>query len=452
MQIHFLAARGDTAGVLSQLDRGIDIDARDHDEFTPLMRAAGDRRSSVAMLELLTSRGANPNACSNEEDTCALGLAAKAGEPAKVERLLRSGARPRVDGSQAHQVLIDAAYGRAPARLEVVRQLIEAGADLNATSSYGESPLLVASRFGEFDLVRELLSCGADAAMLEWTPLMHAIVLGTADEVSNQLSGGASLTHRDHWRRTPLLLSAHVGDVVKAQIVRGQSGKSKSYAEDSSKAMMLAAMGDHADVLSWLISEGAEPNAADDFGYTPLMWAATWGAVACARILLSAGADVNRMNDAEEAAIHAIGSGVQGTSLVEILRTLVAAGADLNSVGGQGYCVLQTAASHHDPALVSAALAMGASPDATRTGETALHAAVAGDDPVIVRMLLDAGANPNARDVDGYTPLFCVQTVEVARMLIDAGADASLTDDCDEIAADKEADAELMDFLKRAAG
>jgi ankyrin repeat protein len=46
-------------------------------------------------------------------------------------------------------------------RLELVRRLIEAGADVNAISGDGSTPIFVASEVGNFDIVKCLLAHGA---------------------------------------------------------------------------------------------------------------------------------------------------------------------------------------------------------------------------------------------------------------------------------------------------
>jgi ankyrin repeat protein len=79
-------------------------------------------------------------------------------------------------------------------------------------------------------------------------------------------------------------------------------------------------------VLKLLIASGADPNqrASNQWGITPLMWAAEFGELEMAKTLLAAGADVNETNNIGATALH-------GAKNAEIARILIHAGADRNA-------------------------------------------------------------------------------------------------------------------------
>jgi len=54
-----------------------------------------------------------------------------------------------------------------------------------------------------------------------------------------------------------------------------------------------------------------------------------------------------------------------------------------------------------------------------------------------MRELLERGADANARDVDGWTPLFYAQSVEAVRLLRECGAEPTIADDVGERVRDK---------------
>jgi hypothetical protein len=185
----------------------------------------------------------------------------------------------------------------------------------------------VSSNSGRFDVVRVLLAAGADPAPLQWTPLMRAIALGSHDEVAREIEAGADLSAKDFWSRTPWLLSLQVGDIPKAKLLlragacridRGRCGK---------PPLMYPIFNEHLDMLRWLLSEGLNPNEPNDFGQTPLWEAVEAGSIACATILLDAGADIHHQYNSTPV--------LRSTDSLAMIRLLVDRGAELNDISDE---------------------------------------------------------------------------------------------------------------------
>ena len=152
------------------------------------------------------------------------------------------------------------------------------------------------------------------------------------------------------------------------------------------------------------LDAGADPNALDELGETPLYRAAESGPdPAIVRALLDAGADPNARTRYDWTVLHAGASG--GGS--EIVRLLLAAGADPHPRPRPDWTVLHAAAVGDDPAVVRLLLDVGADPNARRRdGGTPLHLATKrNSDSAVVAALLTVGADPNARDGNAWTPL-----------------------------------------------
>lgn len=84
-------------------------------------------------------------------------------------------------------------------REKIFSALIQAGADLNVRDLEGSTPLLVACRSGNGDLVRQLIAAGANihaANNKGWTALIEAACYGDPQTVTFLLDSGADITAR----------------------------------------------------------------------------------------------------------------------------------------------------------------------------------------------------------------------------------------------------------------
>jgi ankyrin repeat protein len=187
-------------------------------------------------------------------------------------------------------------------------------------------------------------------------------------------------------------------------------------------ALHPAARYGHASLVEWLVARGAAVDLQDEFHHTPLRHAVEADSVNVARALVALGANVIASDDCGYRPVHL-------TTSREMLELLLNAGADVNDSGGWSW-PLAHACGVADASLVQFLLERGAQPDLTSSGETALFSAVSSDSLECVRLLLDAGADVNAQDVDGWTCLWHVRSVPMARMLLERGADPSIFDQC----------------------
>ena len=115
---------------------------------------------------------------------------------------------------------------------------------------------------------------------------------------------------------------------------------------------------------------------------------------------------------------------------VEVVRTLLQEGADVNAARGDGLTALHLAAEAGNQAAAEALLAAGAAVDAgTRIGRyTPLHLAVRSGHGAVAARLLEAGADPNARTTNsGVTALHlaagAIDGGSAVAALLDHGAD-----------------------------
>ena len=170
-------------------------------------------------------------------------------------------------------------------------------------------------------VARELLNAGADANARDkfwFTPLMMAASSGLAGVARVLLESGAHCSHDKKDRRTPLMLASLHGhvDVVRLLLVhcgsdRGGGGSGgggdgapapafsvSQYDVHGWTALHLAIANVHKDAPTWakivrlLLDHGAEVDAVDAHGRTPLMYAAHTGSAAIVAVLLRHNASV----------------------------------------------------------------------------------------------------------------------------------------------------------------
>lgn len=110
-----------------------------------------------------------------------------------------------------------------------------------------------------------------------------------------------------------------------------------------------------------LIAAGADANARDSYGATPLMNAAHGGNVQMVRALIAAGADVNAVDDLGWNAIHkAVYNSDQDRGFDEVVDVLAKAGCDVNAKIGYGIRPLMLAAGYGEAAVCQTLLENGA--------------------------------------------------------------------------------------------
>jgi hypothetical protein len=130
---------------------------------------------------------------------------------AEGERLAQMGARvDNAQGRAAETPLHMAARSRAPKGVAWAEFLLDRGADINARSGRGETPLICAVTSHNPELLACLIERGADVERADSagrTAFHHAIRMGNSKTPQMLLAAGADWLARDHKGLTPLHLA-----------------------------------------------------------------------------------------------------------------------------------------------------------------------------------------------------------------------------------------------------
>jgi len=203
-----------------------------------------------------------------------------------------------------------------------------------------------------------------------------------------------------------------------------------------------AAWAGDCETIARLLRDGADIDAKDPGGYTPLLRAASRLHTDAIALLLEHGANVNATNDVGQTAIFMVAR----HGGLEIVKLLVAHGADipkegytpLNEAAGGGF-LSSAGAEQRREALVSLFLDHGVDVNARGScafsfgkngGCTPLHAAAGRAGTNVIQLLLDRGAELDARDPRQSTPLHhaaLASNADAASVLVANGANVNAT-------------------------
>ena len=372
------AARSlDSQQVRDLLGRGTDVNVESSDGSTALLWAA--HWNDLEIATMLVGAGADPN-LSNEFQMTPLSQACLNGSAPLVDLLLEAGANPNTPIASGQTPIMTCARS---GNVEAVTMLLAGGADVNATEPVeDQTALMWAASEHHAEVVGVLLEARADPTAHTrkgFTALHFAAREGDIEVAGRLLAEGLDINIRS--APGGVAWAPPLGEPTGALrgVGRGMTGSISESA--GSTPLLVATMRGQVRFALFLLEAGADPNAADS-GLTPLHWASTTWESGTANPIYGLDDPMSGIPDRQ--------------AKIGLVNALLAGGADPNAritrpvpgfAGGYqdeiGATPFLLASSIADVEMMRILLAAGADPTlVTGTDTTAMMAATALNHPV----------------------------------------------------------------------
>ena len=425
------------------LKHGFPVDARDKEGYTALIAVVKEFAVTKSIARDLLEAGASAKATNDNGET-ALHFAYRCGpqDLDVIAALLEYGADINARDSRERTPLHAAMEQRSYAGVAVMA-LCDAGADLCAIDAQGRTPGQVAQRKGH-----------GETAVQVWRRRLEPLVkAGKTEGIAQLLKGDKDAVNYGGAEGTLLHWASSLEDPSLASMLLDGGADANATDEYGRSPLRVSSPA----VCGLLLKRGADPILPDGRGRTFLQQALVDHKGEKLAILLAHRPDMARSAHVTRhlaMAQHPDGRRMQAMLAAGAAHDVFAAIVlgETNEVIAMlekdrrlatelqdGVPLIIPAIRAKQDEILAALLARGADANARPivmtyeedNARTPLHEAIAYNRKSALRMLLDHGADPNAKSYGGETSLHwaCWRDAETARLLLEKGADANARDD-----------------------
>ncbi|KAH6693771.1 ankyrin repeat-containing domain protein [Plectosphaerella plurivora] len=301
LQLAAAAAGGNLALVSSLLEMGADATAVVGSyRISPLQQAALNGHEHV--MATLIANGADVNGV--DPDGCTMLMAAvTSGQPEAVRLLLDHGVDVNNDNAEAmtdrNPRWTTLSWAIIKGHYAIAELLLKYGANYETANTDGSMPLGLAVKHGRLDVIRLLLEDKVDPNTVDGrgcSPLRYAVALGHMAAIEMLLHHKADPNAVDELGFSPIRHAARFGaeSVINVLLHHGAS------METDNSPLFVAAWTGRAAVVRLLLQASATPsslvNCCDYLGRSPLFYASKAGRLSVVQLLLETGAEQDAMD------------------------------------------------------------------------------------------------------------------------------------------------------------
>ena len=201
-----------------------------------------------------------------------------------------------IEGALENNLMIAASKGNE----REVERLISKGADIDADTWEGATPLIFAVANNRLAAVKALLAHGPDVNKMtanNETPLLISVKNQSPEIAEALIRGGADIDLADKFGATPLHYAAVSGSFAMADLLLYYEADPNTKSNDGTTPLMASIWAGYSDITDLLFQSGANLEARDNNGFTPFLIASQNGDTMVMNLLLKEGVDLYEKNN-----------------------------------------------------------------------------------------------------------------------------------------------------------
>ncbi len=400
-----IAQSHDKAKIQEVIDSGVDIDCQNKYSYTALMIAA---EYSLEALDVLLDNGADTEITDKNGRTAIFYAIGGSRKIKALKRLIAAGANLDIRDINEETLLSKVAgpFSTEPENLKIAELILKAGADPDSRDGHGKTALMDnASGFGShIDL---LISYGADVDAKDQenrTALMWAAGYGSINSTKKILSHKPKINQIDANGKNEILYAAWNKNPRVLDLLKEAGVKVDFVDKDGCNGIFIAAQSENIPAIKWFCEHGIDINSTDKQGRNVIAFI---------------------VEEGDRSDWH----------YKEVVKELVALGADINQADKNGFTPVELATAAGKTKMVEILTQAGAKMTAKagkiRQSEFTRLISSGADVDKILSMLED-GYDINAEDENGITPFaaaaMSTAKPEVLVCLLKHGANINVTD------------------------